>query len=322
MAETWTVVLAGGEGSRLRMLTTTREGRVIPKQYCSIRRSSCLLQDALTRARTVTMPSHVCTVVAVQHRQWWTSAVSDLNELNVFVQPQNQGTAYGIALALLKLEMRNPGATVVILPADHYYRDENVITRVLRIAGNLAGANPRATYLLGAEPEGPDAELGYILPAERVLDKPAVVLGFTEKPNIDYAQELLSLGALWNLFILVGSVGSLLQLFEDDYADTVRQMREALKSQAAGNQEPLDRFYAGITPIDFSRDVLEVQATRLQVIRVPNCGWTDLGTPQRVEAAVRSMNAGIARRQNGLGAALFFDLCAQYPMHKSQAARL
>jgi hypothetical protein len=208
------------------------------------------------------MPSHVCTVVAAQHRQWWASAVSGLNELNVFVQPQNQGTAYGIALALLKLEMRNPGATVVILPADHYYRDEDVIARVLRIAGNLASANPRATYLMGAAPESPDAELGYILPAERLLDRPAAVLGFTEKPS------------------------------------------------------------AGIKPIDFSRDVLEVQATRLQVIRVSNCGWTDLGTPQRVEAAVRSMNAGIARRQNGLGAALFFDLCAQSPLDKSPAARL
>jgi len=313
MAETWAVVLAGGEGSRLRMLTTTREGLVIPKQYCSIRPSSCLLQDALTRARTVAMSSHICTVVAAQHRKWWTSAVAGLNESNVFVQPRNRGTAYGIVLALLKLEMRNPGATVMLLPGDHYFCDEETITRVLRIAGNLACTNPRATYLIGAEPESPDAELGYILPAERVLDTPAAVLGFTEKPSTDYARELLSLGALWNLFILVGSAGSLLQLFEEDYADTVLQMREALNLQAAGDQESLDKFYAGITPIDFSRDVLEVQATRLQVIRVSNCGWTDLGTPQRVEAAVRSMNTGIGRRRNGLSAALFFDLCAQYP---------
>jgi hypothetical protein len=109
-----------------------------------------------------------------------------------------------------------------------------------------------------------------------------------------------------------GPRGSLLQLFEEDYADTVLQMREALNLQAAGDPEYLDKFYAGITPIDFSRDVLEVQATRLQVIRVSNCGWTDLGTPQRVEAAVRNMNTGISRRRNGLSAALFFDLCAQY----------
>jgi len=314
MTETWAVVLAGGEGSRLRKLTTTQEGLVVPKQYCSLRGSACLLQDALTRAGTVAMSSHICTVVAAQHRRWWTSAVASLNEANVFVQPQNQGTAYGILLALLRLEMRNPSATVILLPADHYFRDEEAITRVLRVAGNLASANPRATYLMGAEPESPDPELGYVLPKERILDRPAAIVGFTEKPKPDYARELLSLGALWNLFILVGSIGTLLELFEEDYPNAVSEMREALKCEAAGDRESVDKLYKGIAPLDFSRDILEVQATRLQVIRVPNCGWTDLGTPQRVEATIRSMtvSAGIAQRRKGLSAPLFFDLNAQY----------
>ena len=314
MAEIWAVVLAGGEGRRLRKLTTTPEGVVIPKQYCSLGRSSCLLQDALTRARSVALPSHVCAVVAAQHRRWWNSAVTSLDESNVYIQPRDQGTAWGILLALLKLEMRNPAATVVLLPADHYFRDEEAVTRVLRAARNLARADPRATFLMGAEPESPDAELGYILPAERIADKPAAVIGFTEKPSLVYARELLSLGALWNLFILVGSVGALLELFQEDYADAVSQLSEALGSEAAGNRESVDKLYEQIAPIDFSRDILEVQATRLQVIRVPHCGWTDLGTPQRVEATVRSMvrSAGVARGRQRAGAPLFFDLSSQY----------
>jgi len=80
MTEIWAVILAGGEGSRLRKITTSPEGLVIPKQYCSIGRSTCLLQDALTRARAVSLPSHVCAVVAAQHKRWWTSVVSELNE--------------------------------------------------------------------------------------------------------------------------------------------------------------------------------------------------------------------------------------------------
>jgi mannose-1-phosphate guanylyltransferase len=314
MAETWGVVLAGGEGSRLRKLTTTREGLVIPKQYCSLRRSSCLLQDALTRARAVAIESHVCAVVAAQHHRWWSSALADVNESNVYVQPHNRGTGYGILLALLKLEMRNPGATVVLLPADHYFLHEESVARSLRVACNLASANPLATFLLGAEPERPDAELGYILPAERTLSKPSAIVGFTEKPSIDYARDLLGLGALWNLFILVGSVGALLELFEEDYADAVSQLSEALDREAAGDRKSVEKLYGEIEPIDFSRNVLEVQATRLQVIRVPHCGWTDLGTPQRVEATVRSIarRAGISRWRKGPGAPLFFDLGTQY----------
>ena len=314
MADTWAVILAGGEGSRLGKITTNREGQVIPKQYCSLERSSCLLQDAVARAGSVALPSHICTVVAAQHRRWWTSALSALNESNVFVQPQNRGTALGILLAVLTLEMRNPAATIVLLPADHYFRDEDAITRGLRVAGNLASANGASTYLIGAEPASADPELGYILPAERVVEKPALITGFKEKPNAEHARELIALGALWNLFIVAGSVSALLALFMEEHSDAVRAMREALKQRVDGQRDAIEKLYEEIAPIDFSGDILEVHANRLHVLRVPHCGWTDLGTPQRVEATIRSMGGGteLARRRRTRNVPLFFDLGAHY----------
>jgi mannose-1-phosphate guanylyltransferase len=314
MVDTWGVILAGGEGSRLRKITTNREGLVIPKQYCSLERSSCLLQDAVARAGTVALPSHICTVVAAQHRRWWMSALTALNESNVFVQPQNRGTALGVLLAVLTLEMRNPAATIVLLPADHYFRDEEAITRVLRVAGNLASANSASTYLIGAEPASADPELGYILPTERVVDRPGLIAGFREKPNAEYARELIALGALWNLFIVVGSVSALLGLFMEEHAEVVRGMRGALKQRAAGLCNAVETFYERIEPIDFSGDILEVQASRLHVVRVPHCGWTDLGTPQRVEATIRSIGggAGLANGRRTRSVPLFFDLGAHY----------
>jgi mannose-1-phosphate guanylyltransferase len=314
MAETWAVVLAGGEGSRLRSITTNPAGLVVPKQYCSLGRSTCLLQDALTRARSVSLASHVCTVVAVQHKRWWTSAVSELDESNVFVQPENKGTAVGILLALVALEKRNPSATVVLMPADHHFREEDTISRTLRIAGNLASANPATTYILGAEPASADPELGYILPGARVMDTATFISGFKEKPSPAYARELKSLGALWNLSILVGSVSGLLELFAEDYADEVAGMRKALNGHGPERYDALTRFYERTEPVDFSRDVLETQANRLQVIRVPQCGWTDLGTPKRVEATVRSIGAGVdvSRDRKVQSAPLFFDLAAHY----------
>jgi mannose-1-phosphate guanylyltransferase len=312
MAETWAVVLAGGEGSRLKKLTTNSQGLVIPKQYCSLERSPCLLQDAIGRAGSIALSSHICAVVASQHRRWWTSAVAELNEANVFSQPQNKGTGVGILLALLMLERRNPSATLVLLPADHYFRDEEAISRRLRVAANLACANKDAMYLLGAEPLSPDPELGYILPTERVLDKPTGITGFKEKPTFEHAQELMALGALWNLFILVGSVRALLQLFDEEHAELVREMRGALDDGATGQRDVLDGLYEGMNPVDFSRDFLEVQANRLQVLRVPHCGWTNLGTPQRVAATLRSMGSNIdsAVAQLPRDAPLFFDLGA------------
>jgi mannose-1-phosphate guanylyltransferase len=309
MANGWAVVMAGGSGARLRTLTTTQDGVVIPKQYCSLGRDECLLQDAVKRAQSIVTPAHVCSVVAAQHRRWWTSALWNLCDANILVQPENMGTGYGIMLALLRLERISSAAIVTLLPADHYFKDEGPIVRAMRSAANLASQNAGKIYLLGTEPDWADGELGYVLPAEPVLRNAVDVLGFIEKPELHYARELVRLGALWNLFILVGGVGALIELFEETHSRHIAAMREALDRQSAGEVDALKDLYETVATIDFSRDVLELQATRLQVIGVPRCGWTDLGTPKRVEATVRhlSASAGIASPVRA-PAPLFFDL--------------
>jgi mannose-1-phosphate guanylyltransferase len=152
--------------------------------------------------------------------------------------------------------------------------------------------------------------LGYILPSERIVNQPTSIAGFAEKPNRDFARELIASGALWNLFILVGSVTALLQLFAEEHSNIVSEMRAAVRSYAAGEQTSLRAFYDALEPMDFSHDILEVQAHRLQVIRVQHSGWTDLGTPKRVEATVRNIafRAGVSRESNERLTPLFFDL--------------
>jgi len=47
---TWALVLAAGDGSRLRSLTTDASGTAIPKQFCSLHGGNSLLLDTLRRA--------------------------------------------------------------------------------------------------------------------------------------------------------------------------------------------------------------------------------------------------------------------------------
>jgi mannose-1-phosphate guanylyltransferase len=291
VSNTWAVVLAGGEGSRLKELTTTAAGETIPKQFCSMRRDTCLLEDALKRAEAVALSQHICSVVASQHRRWWSGALKNLPAQNIFAQPSNRGTAHGILLALLQIEKRASNAIAVLLPADHYLTDEVTMARSLRMTANLAADNEGLVYLLGAEPDRPDHELGYIVPSAHRRDAPADVVRFVEKPTTALARDLIREGALWNTFIFAGSVRSLLNLFEGCFAPTMKDMRRALEpgtSELAGSVA-LELVYADLEPHDFSRDVLERHEQILQVLRVPNCGWTDLGTPKRVEEAARTL---------------------------------
>jgi 2-C-methyl-D-erythritol 4-phosphate cytidylyltransferase len=89
---TWAIVLAGGEGSRLRSLTKTESGVAVPKQYCSLRGGDSLLFEALERARSVASPEHILTVVSQAHRCWWEPALSAMAQIGIVVQLRNCGT--------------------------------------------------------------------------------------------------------------------------------------------------------------------------------------------------------------------------------------
>jgi mannose-1-phosphate guanylyltransferase len=229
---------------------------------------------------------------------------------NVFVQPENRGTGHGILLALLQLEASDPGARVMFLPADHYFRDEETIKRTLKLAGLLIAGNPQATYLFGTEPDSADRELGYIVPSEAGRSLAAGVSRFAEKPTLDEARDLVAGGALWNLFILGGTVRSMLALFSEGHAQAVSAMRAALEQdRRTSSRSALAEFYAGREAVDFSREILERQAAHLRVIRVPPCGWTDLGTPHRVASTVRDITIHSSKGCSSVAPApLFLDL--------------
>ena len=80
---TWAIVLAAGEGSRLHSLTTTESGIAIPKQFCSLRGGQSLLREALLRAEAVASPANSCIVVAHHHRRWWDPELAAEPESNV-----------------------------------------------------------------------------------------------------------------------------------------------------------------------------------------------------------------------------------------------
>lgn len=285
--DTWAVVLAGGDGRRLSALTVSLNGTAVPKQYCSVWGGSSLLDDALARAAAVAPLGRICTVVAAAHRRWWSTTLARRPGANIIVQPQNRGTGIGILLALLDVLERDPYATVVLLPADHYLKDEATMAVSLQRVAELAAQDTKSIYLLGAEPGLPDPELGYVVPTEQRRDRPCAVRSFAEKPAMAEAEALLTRGALVNVFILAGSVGSLLGLYKQAHEQTVITLSAALRS-AGGDHAQLAATYERLPDIDFSRDILSHHTSMLRVLPVPPCGWTDLGTPERVAEILKT----------------------------------
>jgi mannose-1-phosphate guanylyltransferase len=317
------LVLAGGDGNRLRALTTMPCGTSVPKQYCSLHGGHSLLEDAIARAQRLVARDHVCTIVAQQHREWWTESQPLLQALengNLIIQPRNLGTGIGILYSLLHILAKDSQAHVILLPADHYVRDEDTLNGALLQALARLDRNADRPVLLGLQPEEPDTDLGYILPGDPDPLGGYTVARFIEKPGYSVAREIIDAGGLCNTFIMVAAARTLLDLFMPRYAPLVMEMQVGLeKGRTAGSPTgswpALLSLYDRLPELDFSRDLLEGRAADLCVLRVPPCGWSDLGTPRRVGEIVQRFASGAAADRNlvdGLRFSAHINLAAQH----------
>jgi len=302
-AHTWALVLAAGEGRRLRTLTTAASGRSIPKQFCSLYEGPSLLHEAIERARAVASRGRTCAVVAEQHRCWWMSALATLPAANVIVQPENRGTANGILLPILHIAGRDPKARVVLLPSDHHVRNEGILAASLLEAVELLHGSGEEVVLLGLHPEDADPEFGYIVPRDGGNGRARSVERFVEKPSREQAASLIASGALWNAFIIASSVPALLAMFRRRIPEIVTSLEAAVRSDPEKLSCAIAQVYERIPVIDFCRDILSGEESHLKVLPVPSCGWSDLGTPRRVADALCKMPRPDARSsaEGGLG---------------------
>jgi mannose-1-phosphate guanylyltransferase len=311
---TWALVLAAGEGSRLRRLTTDASGTAIPKQFCSLHDGTSLLLDTLRRAHSFAARNHIGAVVAEAHRRWWRSDLWSLNRANITVQPANRGTANGILLQLLSLLAQDPFAKLVVLPSDHYFADEAVIARALHRAVQQVYAHPESLVLLGIEPDEADGELGYILPGDALQEDAFRVAQFVEKPSADIARSLISRGAMWNSFIFAADGNTLLSVYRQLMPEIVDEMETARARDAArgSRQDAMFELYERLPSVDFSSRIAQRAENRLTLLNVPRCGWSDLGTPRRVaEILKRSPLTRIAPAKHPRPSA-YFSLAASH----------
>jgi mannose-1-phosphate guanylyltransferase len=272
----------------LKSLTTTNDGVAVPKQFCSLNGGASLLGDALQRAETVASREHICVVVAEQHRRFWKPLLESRDSENIIVQPQNRGTAIGILLPLLHIAARDPEARIIVLPSDHYVRDEAVLGAHLAQALRQLDRPADEIVLLGMQPDEFDAELGYIVPGTMHVDGLRAVKTFIEKPSESKARELMRTGALWNVFIMAARLQTLLQVFEGTMPGIVAAMRSAVAIDASTrNPSATAALYRTLRDVDFSRDIAQKHESALRVLTVPPCGWSDLGTPKRVGQALQ-----------------------------------
>jgi mannose-1-phosphate guanylyltransferase len=291
----WAVILAGGNGSRLQPLTRALTGDDRPKQFCPLLGGKTLLAQTRARVALNVNTTRTLCVVTLDHERYYRRELSELRPSQLIEQPANRGTAAAIAYSIARVAREDKKAVVGVYPADHHYEDVETFRRTVDRAYVAALQRPDLLFLLGTEPDTPEVDYGWIEPGPHIptLDGDVFqVSRFWEKPSRDMAHDLLARGCLWNMFVMVGSVGAFRTLLHSSLPDMVRQF-ELIQQFPGSEAETVERMYSALPTVDFSRDVLASHTYKVAVARVPNVGWTDLGQPARVHSLLSAHGASL-----------------------------
>ena len=290
----WVIVLSGGEGTRMQELIEECFAHRYPKQYCTFCGSKSMLEHTVDRALQVVRPERILTVVGGGHCRFFDE---ELLAGRVIEQPKPRDTAAGVLLPATYIQAEDPEAIVAILPSDHFIYPKARFVEQLNFAFEMAESRPAKMVLMGAVPDAPESDYGWIQPGEEIFEwnpgdlVPRTVNSFREKPDRQHAARWLANGWLWNTSIVVAKMKTLWGLAAahmPEVSSRFTMFHQVLLALSRGGVTEervkmlLHQIYQNLPKANFSRDLLEKVSGECIVLPLNRVVWSDWGRPVRV----------------------------------------
>src|ERR1043166_674688 len=149
----YAVIMAGGKGTRFWPLSRSQR----PKQLLKILSDKSLLAETADRALPLSGRGQTLVVTVAEQLAALRKELPDLPRTNFLAEPEGKNTAPCIGLAALEVAARDPGALMMILPADHWVADNRAFNRTLSAAADLAVRHDKLVTI-GIRPDYPETD--------------------------------------------------------------------------------------------------------------------------------------------------------------------
>lgn len=205
----YVLILAGGSGERFWPLS--RKSR--PKQLLALFGADTLLESTINRLDGLVPPQNILILTNADQEAGVRALARTLPAENIVAETAKRDTAAAIALGVGWVAVRDPKATMVVLPADHLIQDTAGFQKTLRTAA-AAAEQTGELVTIGIQPTWACPGFGYIemgpaVTVEGVDASPAVheIGRFREKPNAELAEQFLRQGNFrWNAGMFIWTV--------------------------------------------------------------------------------------------------------------------
>jgi len=271
------VILAGGSGTRFWPLS--RAAR--PKQLISITGDRTMLQRTVERVLPLN-PKRILIITNKIQAEETERQLAQYHQvpIDVIAEPSARNTAPAIGLAATIIAAFDPHGVMVVLPADHFIKDEEAMRQTLVHAAHAA----RNGYLvtLGIMPSRPETGYGYI---EADMDLrgtgPFPVRRFVEKPPLADAVRYLEEGNFfWNSGMFIWRADTIMQ----EIGVHLPALSAVLSGISFGNdvwelsdlEKQIEAAYGSVESVSIDFGVME-KSSKVQVVPV-EMGWSDVGS--------------------------------------------
>jgi len=273
----YVLILAGGSGERFWPLS--RKTR--PKQLLALFSDKSLLEDTVSRLDGLVERENILILTNQDQEAGVRAMFPEFPAENIVAEPAKRDTAAAIALGVGWVTMRDPAATMIVLPADHLIKDTAAFQQTLRTAA-AAAEQSGELVTIGIKPTWACPGFGYIeqgkeFPVNGAKKGPGVheVARFREKPDGALAETFLKQGNFrWNAGMFIWTIPSILSAFHRHTPELSRFVEQLHENRDLAHA--LKEHFPHLPKISIDYAVME-KAGRALVVEAA-FDWDDVGS--------------------------------------------